>query len=168
MLADPRLQPHNLQWQGREVFLGSDPTLHRMRANPLVHQAALVGELPLHTPGIYTLVGGRQVGKSTLLKQLMARLLEEGIAPERMAYVTCEPFVDAEELRRVLSDLLAVIAEGGRFCWLLLDEVTYVDGWDRIVKFLADAGTLDACFLIATGSDHLLIEDSLKRLPGRR
>jgi predicted AAA+ superfamily ATPase len=68
----------------------------------------------------------------------------------------------------VLSDLLAVIAEGGRFCWLLLDEVTYVDGWDRIVKFLADAGTLDACFLIATGSDHLLIEDSLKRLPGRR
>jgi predicted AAA+ superfamily ATPase len=168
MLADPRLQPHNLQWQGRDVFLGSDPTLQRMRANPLVHQAALVAELPLHTPGIYTLVGGRQVGKSTLLKQLMARLLEEGIAPERMAYVTCEPFVDAEELRRVLSDLLAVIADGGRFCWLLLDEVTYVDGWDRIVKFLADAGTLDACFLMASGSDHLLIEDSLKRLPGRR
>jgi len=166
--ADPRLLPHNLQWQGREVFLASDPTLRRLRSNVFVFEAALVRELPLHTPGIYTLVGGRQVGKSTLLKQVMARLLEEGTAPERIAYVTCEPFVDAEELRRVLSDLLAVLAAGARPCWLLLDEVTYVDGWDRTVKFLADAGALDTCFLLATGSDHLLIEDSLKRLPGRR
>ncbi|MBK8099950.1 MAG: ATP-binding protein [Planctomycetes bacterium] len=168
MSADPRLLAHNLHWQGRDTFLQHDPTLHRVRGNPLRWRWPLVDELPLHTPGIYTLVGGRQIGKSTLLKQVMARLLESGIAPERLAYVTCEPFVDAEDLRQVLTDLLAGFAATGKLGWLLLDEVTYVDGWDRIVKFLADAGQLDNCFLLATGSDQVLIADSLKRLPGRR
>lgn len=167
MEADPRLLPHNLQWQGVPVFLRQDPALRRLRALPLVHEPALLTRLPLSTPGIYTLVGGRQVGKSTLLKQVVQRLLESGVDPTRVAYVTCEPFVDAEDLRRMLTELLAAMPEDG-MVWLLVDEVTYVAGWDRSVKFLADAGNLERCFLLLTGSDHVLIQDSLKRLPGRR
>ena len=166
--ADPRLQPHNLHWLEASTFAERDPTLVRMRSQPFVFRPALLDRLPHDTPGIYTLVGGRQVGKSTLCKQFLADRLAAGVAPQRLAYVTCEPFVDAEELRRVLTDLLAELCPAREPCWLLLDEVTYVDGWDRIVKFLADAGQLDTCFLLATGSDRLLIEDSLKRLPGRR
>ncbi|MCA8965159.1 MAG: ATP-binding protein [Planctomycetes bacterium] len=139
-----------------------------MRSQPLVFRPALLDAIPHDTPGIYTLVGGRQVGKSTLCKQFLADRLASGAAPERLAYVTCEPFVDAEDLRRVLTDLLAELCPARERCWLLLDEVTYVEGWDRVVKFLADAGQLDTCFLLATGSDRMLIEDSLKRLPGRR
>jgi predicted AAA+ superfamily ATPase len=167
-MADARLSPHNLQWQGVQLFLQQDPVLRRLRDNPLVSEPDLLERLPLEIPGIYTLVGGRQVGKSTLLKQVMQRLLQrERVAPERLAYVTCEPFVDAEELRVVLTDLLAAMP-GGERSWLLIDEVTYVAGWDRTVKFLADAGTLERCFVLLTGSDHVLIQDSLKRLPGRR
>ena len=169
MATDPRLHPHNLQWQGRDVFLTQDPSLRRLRANPLVDEPDLLAELPLHTPGIYTLVGGRQVGKSTLLKQLMQRLLtRDRVSPEAIAYVTCEPFVDAEDLRRVLTDLLAAMPSDAKMRWLFVDEVTYVTGWDRTVKFLADAGNLERCFVLLTGSDHLLIQDSLERLPGRR
>lgn len=165
---DPRLLPHNLHWQGAASFAERDPTLLRMRSQPFVFRPPLLEGLPYGTPGIYTLVGGRQVGKSTLCKQFLADRLAAGVAPERLAYVTCEPYVDAEELRRVLTDLLLELSPAREPCWLLLDEVTYVDGWDRVVKFLADAGQLDTCFLLATGSDRLLIEDSLKRLPGRR
>lgn len=168
MRTDPRLLPHNLQWQGAAVFLAQDPTLQRMRDQPFAYRSPLLDALPHDLPGIYTLVGGRQVGKSTLCKQFLAERLQAGVAPERLAYVTCEPFVDAEALRRVLTDLLAELAPAREPCWLLLDEVTYVDGWDRVLKFLADAGQLDSCFVLATGSDRLLIEDSLKRLPGRR
>ncbi|MBL8724676.1 MAG: ATP-binding protein [Planctomycetes bacterium] len=168
MRCDPRLLPHNLHWQGAAAFLERDPTLVRMRSQPFVFRPPLLDTLPHGTPGIYTLVGGRQVGKSTLCKQFLADRLVAGVVPERLAYVTCEPFFDAEELRRVLTDLLGELSPAREPCWLLLDEVTYVDGWDRVVKFLADAGQLDTCFLLATGSDRLLIEDSLKRLPGRR
>ena len=167
-LSDPRLLPHNLHWQSAGAFLANDPTLQRARTGPLRHRPALLDRLPRDTPGVYTLVGSRQVGKSTLLKLLMAELLERSVEPHRIAYVTCEPFVDAEDLRSLLSSLLTELHAGGQMCWLLLDEVTYVDGWDRIVKFLADAGQLESCFLLATGSDRVLIEDSLKRLPGRR
>lgn len=164
---DPRLQVHNSHWQAAAEFARQDPTLRRLLQLPLVHEPTLLQELPLQTPGIYTLVGGRQVGKSTLLKQLMQRLLADGKAPQRLAYVTCEPVVDTEELRRLLAGLLAAMPQDG-LVWLLVDEVTYVDGWDRAIKFLADAGSFDRCFLLLTGSDHVLIQDSLKRLPGRR
>lgn len=167
MDVDPRLIPHNLQWQGSAEFLQQDPALKGLRQLPLRHEPELLAQLPLRTPGIYTLVGGRQVGKSTLLKQLMQQLLATEVDPLCVAYVTCELFVDAEELRRVLTDLLAAMPQG-ELVWLLVDEVTYVAGWDRTVKFLADAGNLERCFLLLTGSDHLLIQDSLKRLPGRR
>jgi predicted AAA+ superfamily ATPase len=165
---DPRLLPHNLHWQGAASFLERDPTLLRMRSQPFVFRPPLLDALPHDTPGIYTLVGGRQVGKSTLCKQFLAERLAAGVAPGRLAYVTCEPFVDAEALQHLLTDLLVELAPAREPCWLLLDEVTYVEGWDRVVKFLADSGQLDSCFLLATGSDRLLIEDSLKRLPGRR
>ncbi len=164
---DSRLLPHNLHWQGREAFAKADPTLMRLRQQPLVHESELLGRLPLDVPGLYTLVGGRQVGKSTLVKQAMAALLRRGQAPTAIAYVTCEPFRDAEELRVVLTDLLAA-RPGGAAGWLFLDEVTYVPEWDRTIKYLADAGLLQQHFVLLTGSDHVVIQDSLKRLPGRR
>jgi predicted AAA+ superfamily ATPase len=171
MQVDPRLLPHNLHWSSVRSFSQLDPTLRKLKDAPLVGEASLLAALPLDTPGIYTLVGGRQVGKSTLCKQSMQRLLQAGEPPESIAYVTCEPFRDAEELRIVLQDLLEAMAPAvapARPTWLFVDEVTYVPGWDRTVKFLADAGAFERCFLLLTGSDHVVIQDSLKRLPGRR
>lgn len=166
--ADPRLLAHNLQWHGREAFLQQDPLLRRLRQQPLQHSPALLDKLPLELPGIYTLVGGRQVGKSTLLKQAMRRLLVRNrAAPTQLAYVTCEPFADANDLRSALDDVLAAFSEDS-LAWLFVDEVTYVDGWDRTIKFLADAGRFERVFVLLTGSDRILIEDSMKRLPGRR
>src|SRR5687768_4861085 len=93
--TDVRLLPHNLQWQGRDVFLQQDPLLRRLRQQTLQHRPDLLDSLPLDTPGLYTLVGGRQVGKSTLLKQVMQRLLvSKRVSPTRLAYVTCELFAD--------------------------------------------------------------------------
>src|SRR5215510_11149316 len=165
---DARLLPHNLQWQGRDAFLQQDPTLRRLRQQPLQHRPALLAELPLDMPGLYTLIGGRQVGKSTLLKQLVEWLLTRHRAsPSRIAYLTCEPVRDAEDLRQLLADLVAAFPADG-LSWLFVDEVTYVPDWDRSVKFLADAGLFERVFLLLTGSDRILIEDSMKRLPGRR
>ena len=38
--------------------------------------------------------------------------------------------------------------------YILLDEVTYIAGWDKGIKYLADAGLLAGVVLIATGSDR--------------
>lgn len=78
---DPRFSPHNRHLSGLEPFLEYDPHLERLRSQPLVHTSPLLGVLP-SVPGIYSITGGRQVGKSTVMKQRMAALLKAAIGYE--------------------------------------------------------------------------------------
>ncbi|MFO0980630.1 MAG: ATP-binding protein [Planctomycetota bacterium] len=164
---DPRWSPHNTHRDDASRFATRDPTLRQLAKQPLVYRPAVLDQLPLHAPGIYTVCGGRQVGKTTLLKQLMVLLLGRHVAPDRITYVTGELFHDAEDFRRTLTDA-ASAGDTRPLNYILVDEVTYIPGWDRVVKFLADAGILERVFLLLTGSDLILIQDAMQRLPGRR
>lgn len=162
---------HNLHWENIAEFRTRDPQLRRLARQPMVHRPTLIDRLPRDKPGIYTLGGGRQVGKTTLLKQFMESLLvDDEVAPEQVAYITGELIRDADELRRTLASLVERSDQRGinGLVYLLVDEVTWVEGWDRAVKFLADAGVFDQVFLLLTGSDLTLIQDAMRRLPGRR
>jgi len=97
----------------------------------------------------------------------MAGLLAKGNAPANIRYVTGELIDDHHALVRVLTEILSESGEPGlRF--LAVDEVTYVAGWDRGIKFLVDAGVLDETIVVLTGSDSVLIKDLVGTLPGRR
>ena len=160
------LEPHNLhQVEGPDSFGKRDPTLRRIASEPLRFVSPLVGAMPLGKPGTYTLVGGRQVGKTTILKQSMLALLDAGTDPAHITYLTGEVIPDDTILRR---ELVEACGPPERESFVFLDEVTYVRDWDRAVKFLADAGALEKTALVLSGSDLILIQDALKRLPGRR
>ena len=81
---DPRFAVHNAHREAPSRFAELDPHLRRLRGLPLVHENALLDRLPRDEPGIYTLGGARQVGKTTLVKQWMARLLARGVPPEHL------------------------------------------------------------------------------------
>lgn len=164
---DPRFSPHNLHRVSRDRFVEFDPHLSRLRDQPLIYESPLVSGLPRNKPGIYTLGGGRQVGKTTLVKQWMATLLEEGVEPDRIVYLTGELIDDHHALVRLFDDWQASTS-GDSFGYFLVDEVTYVSGWDKGVKFLADAGLLDNTAILLTGSDLALMQELRMRLPGRR
>lgn len=166
----PTLEPHNLHLsEGLETFAAQDPNLRRLNRQTLRYRSPLLDRLPLSTPGIYSMVGGRQVGKSTFVKQLMEHLMRSlGVAPERIAYLTGEVLPNAVDFQQALDDLLPGSDGSHALTFLFVDEVTYIDGWDRVVKYLADIGRLDRTFLLLTGSDSVLVQDALKRLPGRR
>ena len=106
------------------------------------------------------------MGKTTLLKQWMARLLEQSIAPQRIAFFSGELIDDHHTLLRLMTDQLAAMPAGWR-C-LLIDEVSYIRGWERAVKYAADAGYLQDVTVVLTGSDLVLIEEARLSLPGRR
>lgn len=166
-MIDPRFRPHNSHHQDPGQFASRDPQLSILGELPLVHQPGLLDGLPIAAPGIYSITGGRQVGKTTLLKQWMERLLGHGVAPLDIVYVTGELIDDHHSLVNVMRDILE---QGpiGTCSYLLIDEVTYIREWDRGVKFLADAGLLRRVELILTGSDTVLLRDARLRLPGRR
>jgi len=164
--VDPRFEPHNTHLEDPERFAELDPQLRRLARSPRVWQPPLLERLPRGTPGIYTLGGGRQVGKTTLLKQWMRALLAEGVAPGRIAFVTGELLDDHHALVATLQALLP--PPGVAPVYLLVDEVTYIRDWDQGVKYLADAGLLDDVVLVLTGSDLAVIREARSRLPGRR
>jgi hypothetical protein len=164
---DPRLLVHNTHREGIAAFRRSDPHLRRLAGHSLVWEHDLLDRLPREDPGVYTLGGARQVGKSTLLKQWMLRLMRAGQDPRGIAFFSGELIDDHHVLHRLLSEALEEAQPGGlRF--LLVDEVSYIKEWDRAVKFLADAGALERAVVLLTGSDLGLIRDVRTFLPGRR
>jgi hypothetical protein len=156
---------HNSHLDG--TFSDRDPHLRRLRDQPLVYRFPLLDRLPRSQPGIYTIGGGRQVGKTTLLKQWMAELLAASIQPPRLRFLTGELIDDHHALVRLVSALdQEMPADGVRY--ILLDEVTYIADWDKGIKYLADAGLLEDVVFVATGSDMAVIQEARMRFPGRR
>ena len=164
---DPRQLVHNRHRDGLDAFHDADPHLRRLRMRPLVWKHALMGRLPNREPGVYTLGGARQVGKTTLLKQWMAELVESGQDPRGITFLSGELIDDHHVLYRLLAEALEEGA-GMSPTLLLVDEASYIRQWDRAVKFLADAGDLDRTVLLLTGSDLGLIREVRTFLPGRR
>ncbi len=156
---------HNSHLEG--AFSERDPHLRRLQNQPLVYRFPLTDRLPHNQPGIYTVGGGRQIGKTTLLKQWMAELLFAGTAPNRIRFLTGELIDDHHTLVRLISTLHQEMPPNG-IRYILLDEVTYISDWDKGIKYLADAGLLEDIVLIVTGSDMVVIQEARMRFPGRR
>jgi len=164
---DHRFLPHNQHWQSPRDFASLDPNLRLLSRLPLVHEPSLLQRLPADVPGIYILTGGRQIGKTTLLKQWMWQLLRRHVPPKSIAYVTGEMIDDHHALLNALLSLREEMpAEGVRY--LLIDEVTYIRDWDKALKFMADSGQAERTVILLTGSDTMLIRQARSRFPGRR
>jgi predicted AAA+ superfamily ATPase len=164
---DIRFSPHNAHLEDPTLFHLIDPHLRQLSRLPLVYRSELLGRLPRLIPGIYTISGGRQVGKTTLLKQWMAQLIKENIEPARISYLTGELIDDHHSLVRLITDVLNDMPDSD-LKFLILDEVTYIKDWDKGVKYLADAGLLENVVFILTGSDLVIIKEARMRFPGRR
>ena len=162
---DHRFLSHNTHLDDPAGFSSHDLQLRRLARQVHVHTSALLARLPRETPGIYTLSGGRQVGKTTLLKQWMSRLMEDGVAPEKIIFFSGELIDDQHSLLRLLQEQLAEMP-AGKTCYVLLDEVTYIKEWDKAVKYAADAGLLEQTVLVITGSDRALIREVRKNFNG--
>jgi predicted AAA+ superfamily ATPase len=160
-------QPHNTHLEDPRLFAERDPHLRQLRDQLLVHRSSLLDRLPRNETGIFSIAGGRQIGKTTLLKQWMAELLGKGVPPTCLRFITGELIDDHHTLVRLLTDLVAAMP-ADPFKYILLDEVTYIREWDKGIKYLADAGLLEGVALIITGSDLLVIQEARMRFPGRR
>lgn len=159
-------QIHNLFRESLQRFLREDPHLRRAALQPFTYVSPLVDSPEFLKPGILMITGGRQVGKTTCLKQFIAKVLSaKQVQPDHVSFMTGELIRDDTELRReIVSEL-----EGKRG-WqvIVVDEISYVKDWDKAVKFLTDAGNLEEITLIVSGSDSAILRDAMKRFAGRR
>ena len=166
-MNDPQFMLHNTHLEGIEQFELRDPQLRALAKQTYIYQPCLIKKLPIDVPGIYSVGGGRQIGKTTLTKQWMVYLIQQGIMPQCIAYFTGETIVDHLSLVRQLQSYIATMPTTKRK-YIIIDEVTYITQWDMGIKFLADAGVLEDVILVLTGSDLVIMQAARMRFPGRR
>ena len=102
------------------------------------------------------LSGMRRVGKTTILYQIIEHLIDEGISPKNILYVTFDnPILKLVNVEKVLSIYEAMYPiEGTRY--ILFDEVQYTDNWELWMKVIYDSRK--DVRLIATGSASPILE----------
>lgn len=164
---DIRFSPHNTHREDPVRFSALDPQLRRLKHLAYAYTPALLEALPYNVPGIYSITGGRQIGKTTLLKQWMQKLLKEKVKPETITFVSGELIDDHHTLLHVMQTELQQ-APQEKCIYFIIDEITYIRDWDKAIKYAADAGWLDHVILMLTGSDSCLIQEARVRFPGRR
>jgi predicted AAA+ superfamily ATPase len=151
-----------------DYFGEHDPQLSALQHMPFAYKFPLVQTLPNAIPGIYTLGGGRQIGKSTLLKQWMMHLMcEKNITPAQIVFLTGDLIDDYHQLLNILSKILEKFSSA-ELSFIIIDEITYIKDWDKGIKFLADSGQLRQNILMLSGSDLTILQEARMRFPGRR
>jgi hypothetical protein len=164
---DPRFIPHNYHLVNPIHFGSLDPQLFQLNQQKFVFHSSLIDSFPTDVAGIYMLSGGRQIGKTTLLKQWMLHLLHRGIDPKAIVFFSGELIDDHHMLLHLLQQQLAEMPNG-KIKYFILDEVSYIKNWDKGIKYAADSGLLDQTVLMVTGSDMAILEEARARFPGRR
>lgn len=82
--------------------------------------------------------GARRVGKTTVMRQLIAHLLEQGVPGTNILYISFDnPVFKLSGLHAVLEAYRQVTYRGGR-CFYFLDEIQYAEDWSLWVKTLYD------------------------------
>ena len=167
--AERNLRDANPWWQGDRPF--GVPSIKRWAYQPVL-KGLLRGLAP-----VTVLRGPRQVGKATLLNQIIEELLAEGVAPQRIFRVQFDDIPDLRKLGTPILDLAvwyadniirksfhAFATEQHGPVYLLLDEVQNLPDWATQLKHLVDLQPVRA---IVTGSSALRIEAGRDSLAGR-
>lgn len=158
----------NPWWRGEKP--PRPPAMKRWAFSPVM-QSLKAGLAP-----VTVLRGPRQVGKTTLMTQVIEALLEEGVSPDCIFRVQ---FDDLPTLRKIETPLLDLprwyaharlgttlnraLNEGNQV-FLFLDEVQNLQDWAPQLKHLVD---LHPVRVLVTGSSALRIEAGRDSLAGR-
>lgn len=102
------------------------------------------------------LSGARRVGKTTIMYQMIENLVDEGISPKNILYVSFDnpvvKLVDVEKVISIYESLYPI--EGTKY--IFLDEIQYTADWELWMKVIYDSRK-DIC-LAATGSASPVLE----------
>lgn len=125
--------------------------------------------LPLDSGKVITVSGVRRSGKTFLLFDTIARLLEKGVEPKRVVYINFEDErldIAKTDLDLILQAYLELYPEEDLSkVYFFFDEIQNVEGWEKFVRRAYDGVSKN---IFVTGSNSkLLSTDIATSLRGR-
>ncbi len=167
-LLETTLRDDNVWWRGERIF--GLPPMRRWEFQPV-----LSGVRQGMTP-VTVVRGPRQIGKTTLLNQVIDALIGEGISPQRIFRVQFDELPELAKLSepilelsrwyadRILGKSFNQAAHDGEQAFLFFDEIQNLDDWAPQLKHLVD---MHPVRVVVTGSSALRIEAGRDSLAGR-
>jgi predicted AAA+ superfamily ATPase len=120
---------------------------------------------------IKVLVGQRRTGKSYILRQLLNKIIINGVPPENTFYFNKE-FVDFDsishytDLLRLIENYRATLKPIGKI-YLFLDEIQQINEWEKLANSLSQ-DYVDVYELFISGSNSKMLSGELaSSLSGR-
>jgi len=112
-----------------------------------------------------TIVGPRRSGKSTIMYQLIKRLIDGGVPQENTLHVNFEDprfygELNPQFMSRLFDAYMMILRPKGKV-YIFLDEVQNVAGWERFVRSLVDQ---QRHAIYITGSSSSLLSKELGTL----
>ncbi|MCM1126339.1 MAG: ATP-binding protein [Lachnospiraceae bacterium] len=102
------------------------------------------------------LSGARRVGKTTIMYQMIDSLMDEGVTPQNILYVSFDnPIIKLVDVESVLSIYGQLYPVAG-IRYIFLDEIQYTDNWELWMKVIYDSRK--DIRLTATGSASPILE----------
>jgi len=124
----------------------------------------LISYLPLRQ--IITITGVRRCGKSTLAKQAINYLIENGVNPKNIFFINLEHpyFLDYKHnpnyLHTIFEEYLKLINPKGKI-YCIFDEIQFFDNWQVYIKSQYENSDIK---YIITGSNSSLLSNDLNTL----
>lgn len=117
-------------------------------------------------PLVKILAGVRRCGKSTIFEMLKEEFLRRGVS---MDHIICKRYTEMDIPESITAkqmyDELAAAMAGKGHCYLLLDEIQEIDGWEKAVNGLLESTDAD---IYVTGSNSKLMSGEISTyLTGR-
>lgn len=153
----------NPWWKHGKEFKHYDRDLTRAEQNPVFFERK---NLEVKAENIYTIRGCRQIGKTTYLKKLVAKIINRGVDPKRVLYLSLDFFTSRKEMRNAINHFLETNREAENLL-ILLDEITTIKDWNLELKHLFDSGVTRRAKIITTGSSGAALRKRGELLPGR-
>ena len=119
----------------------------------------------IYVPVVKILAGVRRSGKSTILEMMKNELLERGIKNECIISRRYNEIENEDMTAREMYDDLEKAMENKGRCYLFLDEIQEVKGWEKSINTIFERGDAD---IYITGSNSKLMSSEISTyLTGR-
>ena len=152
-------------WLLDEKAIEADVHLSRMAQFPLIHRERQFLDHNF-ADGVYMLTGPRQIGKTTVVKMLIKKLLNTD-NHANFLYFNCDLLDNKQAVVELVEKYLEEFPSNKQR-YIILDEISSVKDSVLAIKYLIDSGHSEKLTYILTGSSSVNIKKTGEYLPGRR
>ncbi|MBI5047259.1 ATP-binding protein [Candidatus Micrarchaeota archaeon] len=145
-------------WWKNRGWANTDKHLRQLERYHYVYDRR--SDFPLKD-GVVVIYGPRQVGKTTLIKEIIRDKLTN--SPSDIFYISAENIKERFELYEAIKTIEGIYHPKYYF----IDEINSIEDWEKTIKALVDEGLFENKKVVLTGSSSINLMKKAERLPGR-